>query len=247
MSDSLGDRMKRYEQTSRAMLVPNMPVAIRVDGKAFHTWTRGIENDINSPFSPTLMDAMDNAGYMLASQVDGFVAAYVQSDEVTVIIDDSFKPETLGWFGYNHSKIVSIAASIMTAEFNRSITNRTNTPALFDARAFNIPKDDVINCLLWRVKDWHRNSLQMYARHFFSHKQLHGKSASGLHEMLHHVEKKWATDLTPRQKNGMLVVNRADKVDGRLRKTSCYDFFSTYESLKNVLGLDELYTHKSLK
>jgi hypothetical protein len=39
----LADRMKLHEDIGAGQrLIPNLPVCIRIDGKAFHSWTRGL-------------------------------------------------------------------------------------------------------------------------------------------------------------------------------------------------------------
>lgn len=203
---SLGDRMKRYESVSKQLLTPGVPVIIRVDGKAFHTFTRSFDK----PFSDVLMDAMDVAAARLARVIQGCKAWYVQSDEVTFLLTDYERVETQGWFEYNHSKLVSLSASYMSVYFNQRldsiVPDSMRGPAVFDSRAFNVPKEDVVNCFLWRMRDWHRNSVQMFARSVFSHKELRNKKLEDIHDMLHKKGKNWATDLTPREKNGKLIV-----------------------------------------
>lgn len=208
--DSLGDRMKRYEAVSKGLLTPKMPVIIRVDGKAFHTFTKHFDK----PFSKALMNSMDAAAHSLAQEMQGCVACYVQSDEATFLLTDWENTETQGWFNYNHQKIVSLSAAYMSIFFNEAIEAwfeyidkpRTVRSAIFDSRAFNVPREDVVNCFLWRMKDWHRNSVQMYARQFFSHKELHKKSLDDIHDMLYAKGKNWVRDLEDREKNGTLFV-----------------------------------------
>lgn len=197
---SLGDRIKKYEAVTRGYATRRTPLMIRVDGRAFHTFTRGF----NKPFDDKFTKAMVFAAAATAMEMQGFKAAYVQSDEVTFCITDYDANETQGWFDYNLSKIISISASLMTGHFIEEF--EPDYPVTFDSRAFSIPADDVVNAFLWRAKDWERNSLQMYAQSFFSHKQLHKKSKDDIHEMLHGIGKNWAKDLTPRQKNGTFII-----------------------------------------
>jgi tRNA(His) guanylyltransferase len=185
MKDELGDRMKRYEAASNAVLTPRMPVLIRVDGRSFHTFTRGCEK----PYDQNLIDAMAYATRMTAAEMQGFKLGYVQSDEATFMITDTDTLESQGWFGYEVNKLVSITASAFTAHFN-AYWQRTNGwesyPQLaeFDARCFNVPVEDVPNAFVWRQRDWERNSLQMLARSHFSQKQLHGKKTLDMRMML---------------------------------------------------------------
>ena len=55
VNDDLGTRMKTfYEQIPKTKLMRRTPVAIRIDGKAFHTFTRGF----NKPFDEILIKSM---------------------------------------------------------------------------------------------------------------------------------------------------------------------------------------------
>ena len=211
---TLGDRMKRYEQASRFVLTRRMPVIIRVDGRAFHTYTKGFDR----PFDDRIILTMVEAAQAVANEIQGLKVGYVQSDEASFLLTDYDKLETEGWFDYNVQKMCSIAASVMTANFNRQMVrniikfgNGLPDPILsakiayFDARAFNIPREDVVNYFLWRCRDWARNSVQMYARSHFSQKQLQGKKVPDMHEMLHGIGRNWATDLDNQKKNGTFI------------------------------------------
>lgn len=202
--DSLGDRMKRYEESWHGALTPRMPAIVRVDGKAFHTYTRGFDR----PFDARLNGAMLDAAQATASEMQGFKVGYHQSDEVSFLLTDYETITTEGWFGYDQQKLASVTASMMTAYFNASIQGYAPAkhPATFDGRAFNIPREDVTNYFVWRAKDWARNSLQMYARSFFSPKQLHGAGREQMHEMLHGIGKNWTTDLDEVWRNGSMIL-----------------------------------------
>lgn len=219
MSD-LGDRIKGYEEVFARQLTRRVPVVVRVDGRAFHTFTRGCER----PFDRRLMAAMVQAAHEVSCEMQGFCFAYVQSDEASFCLTDYDTVDTQGWFGYDLNKIVSISAALMTAEFNRAFPSERG--ATFDARAFNVPKDDVINAFLWRAKDWERNSLQMYCRAHFSHKQLHGKGRADMHEMLHGIGKNWATDTTDQERNGTFILPVSVR----------YDITPSYAALNAALG-----------
>lgn len=221
---SLGDRIKRYENVYRATATPRMPLMVRVDGRAFHTFTRGL----SKPFDPGLMSAMVSAAVEVAKDMQGFKAAYIQSDEATFCITDYDSLETSGWFDYNTSKIVSISAALMTANFNRFFYS--DHLAVFDSRAFSIPKEDVVNAFLWRAMDWKRNSIQMYARAFFSHKQMHGKAQSDIHEMLHGIGKNWATDLSDQEKNGTFIMAGENGLNQR------FDILPSFGCINDAVG-----------
>lgn len=205
--DALGDRMKAYENISRTYLTRRIPVIIRLDGKAFHTFTRGLEK----PFDKILMSVMQQTMKRLCEEVQGCVFGYTQSDEITLVLTDYATIQTDAWFGYNIQKMASVAASIATVEFNRILAEELSgaideyneewhSPpgrweylmqyeekifkATFDARCFSIPKEEVCNCLIWRQQDATRNSIEAVGQAHFSHAQLHGKSCNMIQEML---------------------------------------------------------------
>lgn len=198
----LGDRIKAYEAASNYRLTPNSCVFLRVDGKAFHTFTRGMRR----PFDPVLMQTMVDAAVETAREMQGFKLGYVQSDEATFLLTDFDTHDTAGWFGYEVNKLVSISASTMTMHFNRLF--REKPTAVFDSRAFVVPQPDAPNVFVWRQQDWARNSLQMLARAHFSHRELHGKNRTAIHDMLHAKGINWAA-LSMREKNGTFIL--ADK------------------------------------
>jgi tRNA(His) guanylyltransferase len=195
----LGTRMKRYEAVSQNILIKRMPVIIRIDGKAFHTFTKGLE-----PFDPDLSQAMHNTAATLVREIQNAKLAYTQSDEISILLMDDATFETDQWFNGNVQKIVSVSASIATAIFNAMY--KSKDLALFDSRVFNLAREEVQNYFIWRQKDAIRNSLSTYARMFFSHKDLIGKNSRDMHEMLKSIGKNWARDLQPEQKNGLTVM-----------------------------------------
>lgn len=165
---SLDARMKRYELSAHGVLQPRTPVIIRIDGKAFHTYTKGF----NRPFSEELHNAMVYTMNMLCENVQNAVFGYTQSDEISILLNDWRKFSTHQWFDGKIQKIASVSASYATGFFNSKIDSKKI--AFFDARAFNIPKEEVLNYFLWRGKDCQRNSMNMLARSYFSHNELQG-------------------------------------------------------------------------
>ena len=193
----LDDRMKRYESVSRTYLTRRVPVIIRIDGKAFHTFTRGFFK----PFDDVLTVAMQYTMKDLCENIQGCVFGYTQSDEITLVLTDYATLTTDAWFDYNVQKLCSIAASMATLYFNKSFKEEAvswsyrnfrediydkalSKGAMFDARAFTIPKEEVCNCLIWRQQDAIRNSIEATGQAYFSHKQLHNKTCAQIKEML---------------------------------------------------------------
>ncbi len=181
--------MKSYEKASNNVLITKNPVIIRVDGKAFHTFTR----DCDKPFDKKLIEAMARAGERTAAQMGGFKLGYHQSDEFSFLLTDTDTFETQPWFNNEINKLVSITASLFTAFFNQELQAYEHPfpPAVFDARAFSVPMDDFQNYFVWRQQDWKRNSLQMLAQYYFSAKELHGKNSIAMDAMLAEKGVEW--------------------------------------------------------
>lgn len=202
VSDELGIRMKEYyEERSRSYLARRTPVAIRIDGKAFHTFTKGF----NKPFDKALGDTMIKTMKYLCENIQGCVLGYTQSDEITLILIDYKKLTSDAWFDYQVQKMCSVAASMATMAFNkyfgqeiikrfdkkqrynktlRAYISSYKKGAMFDARCFNIPKEEVCNLIYWRQLDATRNSIQMVAQANFTHKELQGLSCNKLQDKL---------------------------------------------------------------
>lgn len=182
--NSLGDRMKRYEAVADVALTQRMPCVVRLDGKGFHQWTRRIH--ATKPFDVHLHDVMATTMLRLCAEIQGVVIAYTQSDEISLILQDYFGLDTEPAFGKRLQKLVSITASLATATFNDTARQEfADAPlALFDARAFVLPKEEVTNYLIWRQQDAVRNSIRMAGYAYFSHKSLERVSNDVLQERL---------------------------------------------------------------
>ena len=212
--DELGIRMKTYyEQIPKTRLMRRTPVAIRIDGKAFHTFTRGFQK----PFDEVLVKSMQDTMKYLCENIQGCVLGYMQSDEITLILVDYNNLNSAAWLDYEVQKMCSIAASMATFEFNRrfesnfcdwsrdndlrvsdeyfayteenqkledAYVDAVQRGAMFDARVFNIPKEEVTNLVYWRQLDATRNSIQMVGQANFSHNELQNKSCNMIQDML---------------------------------------------------------------
>lgn len=202
--DSLGDRMKEfYENRSKLYLPRRVPVIIRLDGKAFHTFTKGFKR----PYDEILHNTMNATMRHLCENIQGCKLGYTQSDEITLLLTDYDTITTDAWFGYGMQKVCSVAASMATLAFNRFFRQYYNEAltelgapldsdlylsklsekldcAMFDARCFSIPKDEVTNCFIWRQQDATRNAIQMLGQCNFSHRELQGKSCNDIQDML---------------------------------------------------------------
>lgn len=222
MKDELGTRIKAYEAVSNPLLTPNSPLFIRVDGKAFHTFTKHCDR----PFDFNLTSAMVEAAKMTAFYMQGFKLAYVQSDECTFCLTDYDRLETQGWFNYELNKIVSVTASMFTGYFNKYY-DVTSDLAFFDARAFTVPIDDAPNVFVWRQKDWRRNSIQMLAQSVFSHNELQDRRNEDVIKMLSEAGHSW-DDLALSYKYGTFI-------DRELREDYAY---KNYYDIAKLIGVD---------
>ena len=181
----LADRMKLYENIGAGQrLIPNLPVCIRLGGKEFHQWTRGLRR----PYDDRLHTLFDETTKFLVEACDA-VIGYTQSDEITLILYNGGKPDSQVFFDGRVSKLTSVLASMATAKFNALVPSilpeKRDRMAFFDARVWTVPTEqEAVNCLLWRELDATRNSIQMAAQALYSHKQLHQKNTSEMQEML---------------------------------------------------------------
>jgi tRNA(His) 5'-end guanylyltransferase len=220
MKDQLGDRMKDfYEDRTRYKLARRTNTIIRIDGKAFHTYTRGL----NRPFDQGLMEDMNETTAYLCQNIQGAKFGYVQSDEISILITDYDDITTHAWFDGNLQKMASIAASLATAKFNQLRMARACWEgndvegyldagdlgkfklAMFDARVFQIPyQEEVLNYFIWRQQDATRNSISSVAQSLYSQKELHGKKTDEMQEMIFQKGINW-NDYTPREKRGAVI------------------------------------------
>lgn len=237
--DDLGIRMKTfYEEIPKSKLMRRTPVAIRVDGRSFHTFTRGF----NVPFDDVLIKTMQETMKYLCENIQGCVLGYTQSDEITLILVDYKKLTSAAFFDYEVQKICSITASMATMAFNKAFKKNTDIyseskavtgylgqyygdyenaseqldiyrkafdkGAMFDARCFNIPKEEVANLIYWRQLDATRNSIQMIGQANFSHNELQNKSCNDVQNMLLTQKNINWNDLPTYQKRGSCCVKK---------------------------------------
>lgn len=221
---ALGNRMKSYEAIPKNFLMRRQPVIIRLDGKAFHSFTRGFDK----PFDAELMKAMQQTMKYLCEEIQGCVVGYTQSDEITLVLCDYQKLDTDAWFGYNVQKMVSVAASMATLAFNQKIkeamtelsadnycsfiqklsriAGQIKKGALFDARCFTLSIAEVNNCLLWRQQDATRNSIQSLAQSLYSQKQIEGINTKDLQDKMFTEKGVNWNDLSTSKKRGSCCI-----------------------------------------
>ena len=231
MTETLSEKMKRFESENITKLKPKTPVIIRLDGKAFHTFTRGL----TKPFDKDLSDIMQYTAMKLAEEIQNVKFIYSQSDEISILLTDWDNPNTDTWYGYRVQKMTSVSASVATLAFNEKIERLTSEywskmmskyipweeeklykerydiwkskkfKALFDSRAFNLDLDEVSNYFLYRYKDAKRNSAQALAQSEFSQKQLVNVSCPEMIEMVKEKTGIDYNDLPSVQKVGFAI------------------------------------------
>lgn len=198
----------QYEDRARFMLPRRTYTIIRLDGKAFHTLTRGLVK----PFDDEMAEAMTRAAMAVVAEAQGAKLAYVQSDEISIVLTDFDSITTEAWFDGNVQKIASVSAALASVVFNFR-------GGVFDARVFTIPDPvEVVNYFIWRQKDAIRNSVQSSAQAKFSAKQLHGKKVAEMLEMLDASDAPWMT-MRSRYQRGWSVV-RQPRLDAPVERWS---------------------------
>ena len=223
MKNDIGKRMKEfYEVRTRTYLPRRTNTIIRIDGKSFHTYTKGL----GRPFDKSLIEDMVETTKFLCKEIQGAKLGFCQSDEISILLTDYDKIGTHAWFDGQVQKIVSVAASLAAAKFNQlryirmqEISKseesdfetfvydslRSMPLAVFDARVFSIPQmHEVVNYFIWRQEDATRNSISMVAQANFSHNQLHKKTTSNMQDMLMEKGINW-NDYSSSEKRGSLI------------------------------------------
>lgn len=183
--DPLGDRMKTYERAgTQQQLMPLLPALVRLDGVAFHTFTKGLRRPYDERLSQLMVDTTK---YLV--QLTGARIGYTQSDEISLaLLQDTYQQQL--YFDGNVAKINSVLASRATAYFNSQlqlgrIPEKQSELPVFDCRTWNVPNlVEAANAFLWREQDATRNSISMAANAMYSHTEVHGKSSAQMQEMI---------------------------------------------------------------
>ena len=264
ITKSLGDRMKDYEKIYRNFIPKQNYTIIRLDGKAFHTFTKGFEK----PFDDRLMNMMDQAAITLCSEIQGAKFAYVQSDEISILVTDVENPQSEIWFNGNVQKITSVSASIAANAFNKTMVytlanEKANEYqksedkngydafmevlemkfANFDSRIFVPPSQiEAYNAFLWRQRDWVRNSISMTAQAKFGHSKCFKKNTFELKQMLLNEGIDW-DKFDEKLKKGRLIVKKefpfknkyGEFMRTRWISTPAFDFSENRKGLLNLI------------
>lgn len=175
-------------------------ILAHIDGRSF---SKMVKNKFNKPFDDSFIEMMNQTAEYLCENVQACHLAYVQSDEITLLLKKN-NPDGDVFFGGRLCKMQSIIASLATAKFNQLMTiyNITknnyfftkedtadtiydivdavdviNTMPLyqFDCKVWDVPTaNDAMAWFLFRNIDCIRNSKQQAAQSYLSHKELMG-------------------------------------------------------------------------
>lgn len=205
--DKLGDRMKLYERAECARsFMPLLPIVARVDGRSFHSFTRGMDR----PYDVRMQRCMVETAIELAKETNSCMV-YTQSDEISLAWH-STDPKSSIWFDGRITKMTSQLAAQATLHFYRAalqhLPDFVDRLPTFDARAWQVPnRAEGANVFLWREWDATKNSITMAASAYYSHTELHGKNGAEKHEMLFAKGINW-NDYPASFKRGVYVQRR---------------------------------------
>lgn len=192
--------MRAYEDAYKPVLTRRLPMVIRVDGRAFHTVTRGREKPFDREFAQAMLDTAEH----LFRNVAGAALAYVQSDEISLLVRDDYELGTQPWFGKELPKVLSISAALASS----FLALRLGRLVEFDARAFNLPPEEVTNYFIDRQSDATRNSILSLGQAHFSQKRLHGLSCDAVQDLLYTEHGINWNDVSVWQRRGATVLRR---------------------------------------
>ncbi len=239
MNDSLGDRMKQFESLTESKLMSHLPIICRIDGRAFHTFTKGLKR----PYDERLSNMMSSVTRYLIGEFNPKVG-YTQSDEISLLFWQKDIMSEM-FFGGRVQKITSVLASATTAWFNKYldlfINEKRHSIVTFDCRVFQVnSQTEAYNYFIWRERDAIKNSIQMAAQCNFSHKELQGKNGSIQQEMLFQKGINW-NDYPPFFKRGIFIKNVA------YQPSDGFDVVRHCPEVLNVEDLSKMRTENNIE
>jgi tRNA(His) 5'-end guanylyltransferase len=224
----LGIRMvDNYESITNYKLPKRTFTIIRLDGKSFSKFCKRFKK----PFDDDFVRMMNETAKYVAENAQGCKIAFVQSDEITLILTDFDELTTKAWYDGRIQKICSISASLATSKFlqllfdyeiskidkvdlsikdvRKLVMNQKLME--FDSRVYTVPpRDEVLNTVFWRQQDCTRNSVSMVAQSMYSHKELENKNNSQQQDLIHDKGQNW-NDYPIGLKRGRVIVKRDGK------------------------------------
>ena len=222
---SLKEKYNYYRNLTDYRLLPNGYIMVMLDGRSF---SKKIKNNFKRPFDETFINLMNETAKYVCEKVSGCKLAYVQSDEINLVLYDDFEKDP--FFGNRLCKLQSIIASIATSKFNQlaiiealkdnncskdGVINMIANSSLyeFDCKVWNVPNvNDVFAGILYRQNDCVRNSKEAVAQNYFSHKTLHGKKTEEQIELVKEFfGVNWYNYFTRGEQYGRLIIRRKIK------------------------------------
>lgn len=250
-NDVFGDRIKELESASaKIVLNEEQPICVRLDGKAFHTFTKGLKRPYDERLSKAMIDTMN---YLL-EKTDARLG-YTQSDEITLVYFKVANHQQ-SYFGARVQKLTSVLSSMATAKFNheinKNISEKAESFAFFDCRVWNVPSlKDAADVFIWRQDDAIKNSISMAAHDQFGDKILIKKNSQEKKAML--LEKgvdwndypeffKFGTYSMKKQKLVNLPEELKNKKGNEGKETFLRSYIDNFylERLRNVQNVEEL-------
>ena len=227
--DSLEEKCRYFQSLADYRLRENSFILAHIDGRSF---SRLVKNKFKKPFDADFIEMMNETAKFLCQSVSCVKFAYVQSDEITLVMCDYNEKDTESefFFGGRLCKLQSIIASLATSKFNRLMTlyNIKNAEkcadcvsiiegvplAQFDCKCWNVLNgNDAFAWVLYRQIDCVRNSKQQAAQTYFLHKELLGKDTEEQIGMLKEGKNiDWNTDYNDGEKYGRFVFKREFKM-----------------------------------
>lgn len=179
---NLKDRMLYYRSLTDYKVMPNCYTLVMLDGRSF---SKMVKKKFELPFDDNFIDMMNETAKYICKKIQGALFAYVQSDEISILLSD--KGDT--FFGGRLNKMQSIIASMAASKFNQlmmlyNLKNgiEPNDPMKivenaklvdFDCKVWNVPTfNDAIAWFIYRQIDCIRNSKQQAAQTYLSFAQL---------------------------------------------------------------------------
>jgi tRNA(His) guanylyltransferase len=180
---TLSDWCKWLERNfSPDIMIPTLPVVLRLDGNNFHNWTKGLER----PFDKRLVELMTETTKYLVKETNA-VVGYCQSDEITLILYSNDRKSSI----YNDGKKQKIVSKLTAKcvnffnEKRKELIPNHDKIAVFDCRIYQTPTlHDACIQLLWRENDATKNSISMLAQSLFSHNQLQNLNGNEMQDKM---------------------------------------------------------------
>ncbi len=201
---TLGDYQKWLEKNfSPDIMIPKLPVIIRLDGNNFSSYTKNLKK----PFDSNLTDLMVDLTKFLVKETNAIIG-YHQSDEITLILYSKDEESAIYNDGKKQkilSKLTGKAVQYFNEKRLKYLPNH-NKIANFDCRIYQTPTlYDACMSLQWREYDATRNSIQMLAHSLFSDSEMFKLNTSELQDkMILEKNVNW-NDLDVKFKRGTYV------------------------------------------